>query len=107
MNEWNWEIKKMEERVSWLPGKTWIYQLENTCHLICSHNSSKFCALPGGYRGKGEDFRDRRITYLSSSTEGDKKGNDIWRRGIRNADSTIMKCGLYKGHGLYVRLIKD
>ena len=31
----------------------------------------------------------------------------VWGRSIHKADSTIMQCGLFKGHGLYVRLIKD
>ena len=72
------------------------------------NNSSKFCALAGGYRGKEGGFSGvEEFTYLSSSTERDHKENDIWGRGIHYADSTIMRCGLYKEHGLYVRLIRD
>jgi uncharacterized protein (TIGR02145 family) len=72
------------------------------------NNSSKICALLGGYRGKEGGFSGiEEFTYLSSSTERDQKENDIWGRGIHSADSTIMRCGLYKEHGVYVRLIKD
>ena len=72
------------------------------------NNSSKFCALPGGYRGKEGGFSGMgEFTYLTSSTERDPKVNDSWGRGIHYADSAIMRCGLFKEHGVYVRLIKD
>ena len=72
------------------------------------NSMSKFCALLGGYRGKEGGFSGMGdFTYLSSSTERDPRENDIWGRGIHYADSTIMRCGLYKAHGVYVRLIKD
>jgi uncharacterized protein (TIGR02145 family) len=72
------------------------------------NNSSKFCLLLGGYRGKEGGFSGvEEFTYLVSSTERDPKENDVWGRGIHYADSTIMRCGLFKEHGLYVRLIKD
>ena len=78
------------------------------CNAGNGNNSSKFCALLGGYRGKEGGFSGvEEYTYLSSSTERDQEANDIWGRGIHYADSSIMRCGLYKGHGLYVRLIKD
>ena len=71
-------------------------------------NSSEFCALLGGYRSKEGNFSGmEEFTYLSSSTERDQKENDVWGRGIHYADSAIMRCGLYKEHGLYVRLVKD
>lgn len=71
-------------------------------------NNYGFCALLGGYRGKEGGFSGiEEFTYLASSTERDLKMNDIWGRGLHNTDSVIMRCGLYKEHGLYVRLIKD
>ena len=72
------------------------------------NNSSKFCLLLGGYRGKEGGFSGiEEFTYLSSSTERDQKENDVWGRGIHTDNSTIMRCGLFKEHGLYVRLIKN
>jgi uncharacterized protein (TIGR02145 family) len=69
---------------------------------------AKFCALLGGYRSKEGNFSGlEEFTYLSSSSERDRKENDIWGRGIHQSERTIMRCGLYKAHGLYVRLIKD
>jgi hypothetical protein len=44
---------------------------------------------------------------MASATERDEQANDVWGRGIHNANSSIMRCGLYKAHGMYVRLIKD
>ena len=73
-----------------------------------SKNESGFCAVLGGYRGKEGGYSGiGEFTYLTSSTERDQNDNDIWGRGIHHNDSTMMRCGLYKGHGLYVRLIKD
>lgn len=72
------------------------------------NDSTKFCASLGGYRSKGGGFSGiEEFTYLASSTQRDRKVDDVWGRGIHISDSTIMRCGLYKGHGLYVRLIKD
>jgi uncharacterized protein (TIGR02145 family) len=72
------------------------------------NDSIQFCAMPGGYRGKEGGFAGiEEFTYLSSSTGRDRKLNDIWGRGIHFSDSTIMRSGLYKEHGLYVRLIKN
>ena len=73
-----------------------------------SNDGPRFCALLGGYRGKEGGFSGvDEFTYLFSSTERDKKDNDAWGRGIHYENSTIMRCGLYKEHGTYVRLIKD
>lgn len=32
---------------------------------------------------------------------------DMWGRGLHRDTESMMRCGMYKGHGLYVRLIKD
>ena len=70
------------------------------------NNSSGFCALMGGYRGREGGFTGiEEFVYLSGSTE--YKENVIWGRGLHFADSTMMRCGLDKEYGLYVRCIKD
>jgi len=109
-----WHVPGNDE---WIILESFLGSSEAGLRLKCNagwtkngngNNSSKFCILPGGYRGKEGGFSGiEEFTYLSSSTERDQKANDIWGRGIHFADSTIMRCGLYKEHGLYVRLIKD
>ncbi|HSF45779.1 MAG TPA: fibrobacter succinogenes major paralogous domain-containing protein [Chitinophagaceae bacterium] len=70
--------------------------------------NNKFGLLMGGYRGKEGGFSGVEVfTYLSSSTERDPKENDIWGRGIHAEENGIMRCGLFKEHGLYVRGVKD
>lgn len=101
----------------WIKLENFLGRTEAGLRLKCSsdrnkngngYDSSKFCVLRGGYRGKEGGFSDlEEFTYLTSSTIRDPKENDIWGRGIHYADSTIMRCGLYKEHGLYVRPIKD
>lgn len=71
-------------------------------------NSFDFGALMGGYRGREGGFSGvEEFTYLFSSSERDPKEDDIWGRGLHSTDSTIMRCGMFKGHGLYVRLVKN
>lgn len=70
--------------------------------------NSKPAFLLGGYRSKEDHFSGtEEFTYLFSSTERDPTTNDIWGRGIHRDNATMMRCGMYKGHGLYVRLIKN
>lgn len=109
-----WHVPTNEE---WIILENFLGSSEAGLRLKCNvrsnkngngNHSSEFCALLGGYRGKEGRFSGiEEYTYLSSSTERDEKANDIWGRGIHYTDSTIMRCGLYKEHGLYVRLIKD
>jgi uncharacterized protein (TIGR02145 family) len=109
-----WHVPTNEE---WISLEIFLGIAEAGLRLKCDpdwnskvngNNSSKFCALLGGYRGKEGGFSgSEEFTYLSSSSERDPKENDIWGRGIHVADRTIMRCGLNKEHGLYVRLIRD
>jgi uncharacterized protein (TIGR02145 family) len=109
-----WHVPTNEEWIileNILGGSVAGLRLKCNSELIENRNgvdSGKFCALLGGYRGKEGGYTGiEEFTYMASSTERDQKANDIWGRGIHTADSTIMRCGLYKEHGLYVRLIKD
>ena len=76
-------------------------------------NSHKFCLLPGGYRSRNGSFHGvGEFTYLASITEGkveDSKDNKmfIWGRGINFENKDMMRCGLDKEFGLFVRCIKD
>jgi uncharacterized protein (TIGR02145 family) len=109
-----WHVPTNDE---WIVLENFLGSSEAGLRLKCNadlnkngigNDSSKFCALLGGYRSKEGGFTGiEEFTYLSSSTERDHEEHDIWGRGIHYADSTIMRCGLYKEHGLYVRLIKD
>ena len=109
-----WHVPTNEE---WITLENFLGNSEAGLRLKCRFDakkdgdpdrSSEFCALLGGYRGKEGGFSGiDEFTYLSTSTERDPKEDDVWGRGIHSADSTIMRCGMFKGHGLYVRLIKD
>jgi uncharacterized protein (TIGR02145 family) len=109
-----WHVPTNDE---WIILETFLGSSEAGLRLKCNtgpgknandNHNTNFCALPGGYRGKEGGFSGlEEFTYLSSSTERDQKENDIWGRGIHHTDSTIMRCGLYKEHGLYVRLLRD
>lgn len=76
-------------------------------------NSSGFCLYAGGYRDRNGNFTGSgEFTYLSGISEGklddatdDKKF--IWGRGINFEHKGIMRCGLDKEFGLYVRCVKD
>jgi uncharacterized protein (TIGR02145 family) len=71
-------------------------------------NHAKPAILLGGYRSKEGHFSGTdEFTYLFSSSERDSAFNDIWGRGIHRDNAVMMRCGMYKGHGLYVRLIKN
>lgn len=70
--------------------------------------ASSYYPLLGGYRSKEGIFTGmNEFTYLFSSSERDSTEDDIWGRGLHKDNATMMRCGMYKGHGLYVRLIKD
>jgi len=78
------------------------------------NKNSGFSAMPGGYRDRNGNFTGAgEFTYLSGITQDtlpNLKGDErffIWGRGLHSADSTIMRCGLNKKFGLYVRCIKD
>jgi hypothetical protein len=80
----------------------WI-QLENDITT-----DSGFNKLLGGYRSKEGIFTGiNEFSYLFSSSERDSSQNDIWGRGLHRDTESMMRCGMYKGHGLYVRLIKN
>jgi uncharacterized protein (TIGR02145 family) len=87
----------------------------NTGHSnITNNKSNNFCALLGGYRDRNGNFTGiGEFTYLSSITQDtlpDLKEDErffIWGRGLHVENSTIMRCGLDKKFGLYVRCIKD
>jgi uncharacterized protein (TIGR02145 family) len=93
----------------WIALEEFVGTAEAGQRLKCSGDTtSGFCALLGGYRSKEGGFSGvDEFTYMASATERDKQVNDVWGRGIHNANSSIMRCGLYKAHGMYVRLIKD
>ena len=107
-----WHVPTNDE---WIILENFLGSAEAGLRLKCydgkfkngnGNNSSKFCAVMGGYRSEeGNSTGIEEFTYLSSSTE--IKENAIWGRGIHYADSTIMRCGLHKEFGLYVRCIKD
>jgi hypothetical protein len=76
-------------------------------------NSSRLCVLPGGYRDRNGNFTGAgEFIYLSGSSEG-KSGDPtdnktfIWGRGIQFENKGVMRGGLDKEFGLYVRCIKD
>jgi uncharacterized protein (TIGR02145 family) len=76
-------------------------------------NSSKLCIMPGGYRGRDGRFTGiGEFIYLTGSTEDKLKDSKedkifIWGRGIQFEAKSVMRCGLDKEFGLYVRCIKD
>lgn len=78
------------------------------------NNKSGFSAMPGGYRSRDGNFTGiGEFTYLSGITQDklpDAKEIDnyfIWGRGLHFENNTMMRCGLDKEFGLYVRCIKD
>lgn len=78
------------------------------------NNKSGFSAMPGGYRSRDGNFTGMgEFTYLSGITQDklpDAKETDnyfIWGRGLHFENNTMMRCGLDKEFGLYVRCIKD
>jgi uncharacterized protein (TIGR02145 family) len=76
-------------------------------------NTSKLFILPGGYRSRDGNFTGAgEFIYLSGSTEdrlADSKDNKIfiWGRGLQFETRGMMRCGLDKEFGLYVRCIKN
>jgi uncharacterized protein (TIGR02145 family) len=107
-----WHVPTNNE---WIALENFVGISEAGTRLMCRTDSNKkgdnhpqFGALLGGYRGKEGGFTGiEEFTYLSSSSERDEKENDVWGRGIHHANTTIMRCGLFKEHGVYVRLIQD
>jgi uncharacterized protein (TIGR02145 family) len=74
--------------------------------------NTDFCILLGGYRtiegiftGLGE------FTYLTGVTEDQlpesKDKYFIWGRGLHSENAKVMRCGLEKEFGLYVRCVRD
>jgi hypothetical protein len=53
------------------------------------------------------------FTYLTSATQeklpepNANNGFFIWGRGVNYENKTMMRCGLDKEFGLYVRCVKD
>lgn len=75
-------------------------------------NNNRFCSLLGGYRSIEGDFIGLgEFTYLTGVTEDklpeSKDKFFIWGRGLHVANSTVMRCGLEKEFGLYVRCLRD
>jgi uncharacterized protein (TIGR02145 family) len=77
-------------------------------------NNPGFCAVLGGYRDRNGRFTGMdEFTYLSGITQDtmlNLKEDErffIWGRGLHHANSTVMRCGLDKKFGLYVRCIKN
>jgi uncharacterized protein (TIGR02145 family) len=101
-----WHVPTNDE---WITLEEFVGTTEAGLRLKCNGDTaSGFCALLGGYRSKEGGFSGvDEFTYMASATERDEQTNDVWGRGIHNANSSIMRCGLYKAHGMYVRLIKD
>lgn len=101
-----WHVPTNDE---WIALEEFVGIAEAGARLKCSGDTTGgFCALLGGYRSKEGGFSGvDEFTYMASATERDEQENDVWGRGIHNANSSIMRCGLYKAHGMYVRLIKD
>lgn len=70
------------------------------------NNSSKFAALPGGYRyddGRFEAIGDCATWW--SSTE--KESDSAWARGLYNYRTSAYRGASTKGYGLYVRCLLD
>ena len=101
-----WHVPTHDE---WITLEEFVGTTEAGLRLKCSGDTTiGFCALLGGYRSKEGGFSGvDEFTYMASASERDQQANDVWGRGIHNANSSIMRCGLYKAHGMYVRLIKD
>jgi uncharacterized protein (TIGR02145 family) len=101
-----WHVPTNDE---WIALEEFIGTAEAGERLKCSSDTaSHFCALLGGYRSKEGAFSGiEEFTYMASSSERDQQANDAWGRGIHKANNSIMRCGLYKAHGTYVRLVKD
>ena len=105
-----WHVPTNDE---WVKMEEFLGVLDAGARLKCSsdknrNDSTGFCALLGGYRSKEGTFSGAlEFTYFASSTQRDSSDNDVWGRGFHLANSSIMRCGLYKEHGVYVRLIKD
>ena len=77
-------------------------------------NIPDFCAMLGGYRDRNGRFTGiGEFTYLSGITQDtllnlkEDERYFIWGRGLHVSNNTIMRCGLDKKFGLYVRCIKD
>ena len=76
-------------------------------------NSSNLCVLPGGYRDRNGKFTGvGEFIYISGLTEDkleDSKDDKkfIWGRGVQFESKVVMRCGLDKEFGLYVRCLKD
>ncbi|WP_166437174.1 fibrobacter succinogenes major paralogous domain-containing protein [Niastella caeni] len=74
-------------------------------------NFNNFCIPAGGYRDRNGRFHGAsEFIYISGTTEEkDQKTNKlfIWGRGIQFENKDMMRCGLDKEFGLYVRCIKD
>jgi len=76
-------------------------------------NSSSLCILPGGYRSRDGIFTGAgEFIYLSGATEDKLQDSKdakmfIWGRGVQFENKDVMRCGLDKEYGLYVRCIKD
>lgn len=69
-------------------------------------NESGFTGLPGGYRYiYGYFYDDNTNGYWWTSTETGKY--DAWYRGLFYNGSGISRMKYDKGHGFYVRCIKD
>ena len=76
--------------------------------------SPDFCAMLGGYRDRNGRFTGMgEFTYLSGITQDtllnlkEDQRFFIWGRGLHVSNTTMMRCGLDKKFGLYVRCIKD
>lgn len=113
-----WHIPSNEE---WTALESYLGETDAWMRLKCNigwkaqgngDRSSHFCLLPGGYRDKDGRFDGvGEFTYLSGSTKskpGDTKDNKIfiWGRGAQFENRRIMRCGLDKEYGLYVRCVK-
>jgi uncharacterized protein (TIGR02145 family) len=70
-----------------------------------------FAIVPGGYRDRNGRFTGQgEFTYLSSATQEklpDADGFFIWGRGVNFENPGMMRCGLDKEFGLYVRCVRD
>lgn len=115
----DWHIPTNEE---WIVLETYLGIPNAAIKLKCNKgwndngngdNSSKLCIMPGGYRGRDGRFTGAgEFLYLSGITEDkleDAKDNKtfIWGRGIQFENKWVMRCGLDKEFGLYVRCVRD
>jgi uncharacterized protein (TIGR02145 family) len=76
-----------------------------------SESSAKICVPLGGYRTRDGNFTGlAEFAYLSSATQErlpeSKDKFFIWGRGIHIDNATVMRCGLDKEFGLYVRCVR-